>query len=135
FQIRQLALKPFAPPDELYIVAPNQKDPVSLNVIGQDGKTRRTVVWQVSRGAVQRVDAKGNIYVADMPKPADRSYPEFFDGKLAPPPPRAKEEICGGTATCTAASSNSRPAEASSGIRRRCRPVSSERPHRNCSRS
>jgi hypothetical protein len=90
FQIRQLALKPFAPPDELYIVAPNQKDPVSLNVIGQDGKTRRTVVWQVSRGAVQRVDAKGNIYVADMPKPADRSYPEFFDGKLAPPPPQGE---------------------------------------------
>lgn len=95
FQLRHLALKPFAPPDELYIVAPsdylskNSKDWgkfVTLNVIGQDGETRRTVVWQCLMGAVPRLDARGNIYLADLVKPVDRSYPEFFDGKLPAPP-------------------------------------------------
>jgi outer membrane protein assembly factor BamB len=95
FQIRHLALKPFAPPEELYIVAPSEyltNDPkdagkfVTLNVIGQDGKTKRTVVWQCLNGAIPRLDAKGNIYLADLVKPVDRSYPEFFDGKLPPPP-------------------------------------------------
>jgi hypothetical protein len=100
FQIRHLALRPFAPPDELYIVAPsdyltkNPKDAskfVTLNVVGQDGKTKRTVVWQCLNGAIPRIDAKGNIYLADLVKPPDRSYPEFFDGKLPPPPKQ-----CGG---------------------------------------
>jgi hypothetical protein len=95
FQIRHLALKPFAAPDELYIVAPSDylsKDPkdagkfLTLNVIGQDGKTRRTVIWQCLNGAIPRLDANGNIYLADLVKPPDRSYPEFFDGKLPPPP-------------------------------------------------
>jgi outer membrane protein assembly factor BamB len=95
FQIRHLALRPFAPPDELYIVAPSEyltndrKDAgkfVTLNVIGQDGKTKRTVIWQCLNGAIPRLDAKGNIYLADLVKPPKRSYPEFFDGKLEPPP-------------------------------------------------
>jgi outer membrane protein assembly factor BamB len=95
FQIRHLALRPFAPPEELYIVAPSEyltKNPkdagkfVTLNVIGQDGKTRRTVIWQCLNGAIPRLDAKGNIYLADLVKPVGRSYPEFFDGKLPPPP-------------------------------------------------
>ena len=95
FQIRHLALKPYAPADELYIVAPSDylsKDPkdsskfVTLNVVGQDGKTKRTVVWQCLNGAIPRLDAKGNIYLADLVKPVDRSYPEFFDGKMAAPP-------------------------------------------------
>jgi hypothetical protein len=95
FQIRHLALRPFAPPEELYIVAPsdyltkNSKDAgkfVTLNVIGQDGKTRRTVIWQCLNGAVPRLDAQGNIYLADLVKPPGRSYPEFFDGKLPAPP-------------------------------------------------
>src|SRR5262245_43750021 len=95
FQLRHLALRPFAPPDELYIVAPSEyltKNPkdaskfVTLNVIGQDGKTKRTVIWQCLNGAIPRLDAKGNIYLADLVKPEDRSYPEFFDGKLPPPP-------------------------------------------------
>jgi DNA-binding beta-propeller fold protein YncE len=95
FQIRHLALRPFGPPDELYIVAPSEyltKNPkdagkfVTLNVIGQDGKTKRTVIWQCLNGAIPRLDAKGNIYLADLVKPPDRSYPEFFDGKLPPPP-------------------------------------------------
>lgn len=95
FQLRHLALKPFAPPDELYIVAnsdyltKNPKDAgkfVTLNVIDQAGETKHTVVWQCLTGAVPRLDARGNIYLAELVKPIDRSYPEFFDGKLPPPP-------------------------------------------------
>jgi hypothetical protein len=95
FQLRHLALRPYAPPDELFIVAPseyltgNPKDAgkfLTLNVIGQDGKTRRTVVWQCLNGAIPRLDPVGNVYLADLVKPVDRSYPEFFDGKLPPPP-------------------------------------------------
>jgi hypothetical protein len=98
FQIRGLALKPFAPPDELYLVMPgdaftlDEKDAgkfVSLNVLGQGGKAKRTVIWQCFNGAVPRLDAKGNIYVADLVKPTDRSYPAFFDGKLPPLPEKA----------------------------------------------
>jgi outer membrane protein assembly factor BamB len=95
FQNRGMALRPFAPPEELYLMVPgdylsdNPKDLgryVSLNVVGQDGKPRRTVIWQCFNGAVPRLDAKGNIYIADLVKPVDRSYPEFFDGKIPPPP-------------------------------------------------
>jgi outer membrane protein assembly factor BamB len=95
FQLRHLAIRPYAPPEEMYIVAPSDyltKDPkdsgkfVTLNVIGQDGKTRRTVIWQCLNGAIPRLDAQGNIYLADLVKPPDRSYPEFFDGKLPAPP-------------------------------------------------
>jgi DNA-binding beta-propeller fold protein YncE len=95
FQLRHMALRPYAPPNELYIVVPpdqitkNPKDAskfFTLNVIGQDGKSKRTVIWQCLNGAIPRVDAKGNIYIADLVKPPDRSYPEFFDGKLPAPP-------------------------------------------------
>lgn len=100
FQLRHMAIRPFAPPEELFVIATsdyltkNPKDAgkfLTLNVIGQDGKTRRTVVWQCLNGAIPRLDPKGNVYIADLVKPPDRSYPEFFDGKL-PPPPRE----CGG---------------------------------------
>lgn len=95
FQLRHLALRPFAPTDEVYVIATadyltkNPKDAgkfLTLNAIGQDGKTKRTLIWQCLNGAIPRLDAKGNIYVADLVKPPDRSYPEFFDGKLPPPP-------------------------------------------------
>lgn len=94
FQMRYLALKPYAPTTELYLIAnadyltKNPKDAgrfLTLNVIGQDGKTKRTLIWQCLNGAIPRLDAQGNIYLADLVKPADRSYPEFFDGKLPPP--------------------------------------------------
>jgi len=97
FQERHLALKPYAPMDEFYLVPPgNYKNPKArgwptvLNVFGQDGKVRRTVIWGCLHGAVPRLDAKGNIYLGDMVKPADRSYPAFFDGKLKPPPKQAR---------------------------------------------
>lgn len=95
FQMRYLALKPYAPTDEIYLIAnadyltKNPKDVgrfLTLNAIGQDGKTRRTLIWQCLNGAIPRLDSKGNIYIADLVKPVDRSYPEFFDGKLPPPP-------------------------------------------------
>jgi DNA-binding beta-propeller fold protein YncE len=95
FQLRHLALKPYAPPEEVYVIATadyltkNPKDAgkfLTMNVIGQDGKTKRTVIWQCLNGAIPRLDAKGNIYIADLVKPPDRSYPEFFDGKLPAPP-------------------------------------------------
>ena len=95
FQMRYLALKPYAPTDEVYLIAnadyltKNPKDVgryLTLNAIGQDGKTKRTLIWQCLNGAIPRLDSKGNIYLADLVKPVDRSYPEFFDGKLPPPP-------------------------------------------------
>lgn len=95
FQLRHLALRPFAGAEELYVIANadyltgNPKDAgkfLTLNAIGQDGKTKRTLIWQCLNGAIPRMDAKGNIYIADLVKPPDRSYPEFFDGKLPPPP-------------------------------------------------
>jgi hypothetical protein len=95
FQMRYLALKPYAPTDEIYVIANadyltrNPKDAgrfLTLNAIGQDGKTKRTLIWQCLNGAIPRMDPRGNIYIADLVKPTDRSYPEFFDGKLPPPP-------------------------------------------------
>ncbi len=56
-----------------------------LNEIGPDARSRRTLIWECSQGAVLKRDRRGNIYLADMVKPVGRSYPEFFDGKLAPP--------------------------------------------------
>jgi hypothetical protein len=81
--------------DELYVILPpNYRKPAddkvdgkwsSLNVLGPDGKTKRTAVWQCSVGAIPRLDPKGNIYLAEMYKPPDRNLPEFFDGKIKPP--------------------------------------------------
>jgi hypothetical protein len=108
FQLRNLALRPFAPVDELFVVVPpfsrlmleeklSYDDAAkkaqqymnarytSLNVLGQDGKTRRTAIWQCLDSAVPRLDRWGNIYLVDAVKPVDRSYPEFFDGKLPEP--------------------------------------------------
>jgi len=56
-----------------------------LNVYGMDGKVKRTLIWQCFKGAIPRMDPKGNIYLAEMVKPADRSFPAFFDGKVKPP--------------------------------------------------
>ena len=56
----------------------------SVDVIGADGKPKRTVIWQCTHGAVLRADHKGNIYLAEPLKPSGRCYPEFFDGKLPP---------------------------------------------------
>ncbi len=74
-------------PEELFVV-PREATHAwsSLRVMGPDGQDKRTVIWQCLLGATPKLDAAGNIYLADMVKPPDRSYPEFFDGKLKPPP-------------------------------------------------
>lgn len=66
----------------------------SIGVINPAGRLLRTVIWQCMAGATPRVDARGNIYLAEMVKPADRSCPAFFDGKLDPP---AREERAAGS--------------------------------------
>jgi DNA-binding beta-propeller fold protein YncE len=87
FQERYMAM---TNPKEIMIMLPggySQKKKAKgtcLNVLDTAGKTKRTLIWLCSQGAVPRVDAKGNIYIADMVKPKDRSYPEFFDGKMPP---------------------------------------------------
>ena len=53
----------------------------SLNVHGMDGKIKRTAIWQCSALAIPRLDARGNIYLAENVKPRGRVSPEFFDGK------------------------------------------------------
>jgi hypothetical protein len=60
----------------------------SLNVYGMDGKVKRTLIWQCFKGAIPRMDLKGNIYLAETIRPPDRSFPAFFDGKIKPPPPQ-----------------------------------------------
>jgi hypothetical protein len=84
--------------DELFIIPPgdwrtssNGNDGTkfgtsSLNVYGMDGKIKRTVIWQCLKGAIPRMDRQGNIYLADVIKPPDRSFPAFFDGKIKEAP-------------------------------------------------
>jgi hypothetical protein len=62
---------------------------------GRDGKARRTILWQCSKGAIPRLDREGNIYLAEMIKPPGRSFPEFFDGKIEPPPEQTGENNTG----------------------------------------
>jgi hypothetical protein len=96
YQLRNLALLRV---DELFIVPPRiwKKGPrasnpptkdntTSVNVMGPDGKIKRTVVWQCYKGDIIRLDSKGNIYLATQVKPKDRRWPKFFDGKVKPPP-------------------------------------------------
>jgi hypothetical protein len=91
-------------PDELFIVPPADwrkgsstgseadEPATSLNVYGLDGKVKRTLIWQCIKGAVPRLDARGNIYLAEMVKPPDRCFPEFFDGKIKEPIKQTSEQ-------------------------------------------
>jgi hypothetical protein len=97
YQLHNLA---FLRPDELFVILPRvwkmkveepsnpptNNNTTCVSVMGPDGKVKRTAVWQCYKGAIVRLDAKGNIYLADMVKPEGRSFPEFFDGKIQPPP-------------------------------------------------
>ncbi len=60
----------------------------SLNVMGYDREERRTAIWQVTRGSIPRIDAKGNIYLATMVRNPQQPLPPFFDDKLPPLPDR-----------------------------------------------
>jgi hypothetical protein len=84
--------------DEIVVILPNtyrvedkdkkEKPPhhyCSVDVLGTDGATKRTLIWQCTHGAILRVDSKGNIYLGEPVKPVGRSMPEFFDGKVPPP--------------------------------------------------
>ncbi|MGQ9662523.1 MAG: hypothetical protein ACUVWX_09335 [Kiritimatiellia bacterium] len=82
---------------ELYIIPPGnwrtdnggggvEDGTSSLNVYGMDGQVKRTLIWQCFKGAIPRLDREGNIYLAEMVKPQDRSFPEFFEDKIPPPP-------------------------------------------------
>ncbi|MFW5871365.1 MAG: hypothetical protein ACOCVH_02650 [Verrucomicrobiota bacterium] len=79
--------------DEIYFIPPGHYKQEgkdwrfsSLNVMGYDRKERRTAIWQLTRGSIPRVDAKGNIYIASMMREPGRIVPEFFDDKLKPIP-------------------------------------------------
>jgi hypothetical protein len=104
FQERHLAL---FKPEEIWMVAnpaliqgAHDSRFTSVNQIGPDGKVKRTVIWQCMLGAVPRLDAKGNIYLAEMVKPPNQCYPEFFDGKL-PATPKTFANGVGGDAYWT----------------------------------
>jgi len=89
FQERHLAM---LRPDEFYVILDNRhrvkpgvKDDspyTGVDVMGTDGKFLRTLIWQCTRGAILRLDSKGNIYLAEPIKPPGRKWPEFFDGKV-----------------------------------------------------
>jgi len=49
----------------------------------RDGAFKRTAIWVVTDGAHgPKVDAQGNLYIAECIKPPGVPYPAFFQGKL-----------------------------------------------------
>ena len=70
--------------DRMYII--QQHQPMHLRVLDMGLNLKRVAVWNVSRGSIPRLDAKGNIYLATKIKPVDRDTPAFFDGKLGKVP-------------------------------------------------
>jgi len=102
FMERVLAVRSL---DEVYVILPpgyltnNKKRKFAVtggarntvDVLGADGKPKRTAIWQCTHGAILRVDHKGNIYLADMVTPPGRAWPEFFDGKLTPAAKRGRQ--------------------------------------------
>ncbi len=87
FQQRYMAIPN---PNEIFVMLPGgyrtkkKARGTCLNVLDTAGKTKRTLIWLCSQGAVPRIDSRGNIYIADMVKPRGRTYPEFFDGRMPP---------------------------------------------------
>ncbi|MHC4916354.1 MAG: hypothetical protein ACYTGB_12765 [Planctomycetota bacterium] len=85
FQQRYMAVPN---PNEIFVMLPagyrakKKASKTCLNVLDTAGKTKRTIIWLCSQGAVPRVDPKGNIYIADMVQPPDRSWPELFDAAM-----------------------------------------------------
>jgi NHL repeat-containing protein len=70
--------------DQIYVIKPQA--PYRLQVLDMGLNEKRTVLWNLTRGSIPRLDAKGNIYLATRIKPPDRDVPEFFDGKLGKVP-------------------------------------------------
>jgi hypothetical protein len=54
-----------------------------IDKYGPDLKNLGTVIWCVTDGQLgPRLDARGNLYIADAVKPVGKRWPEEFDGKL-----------------------------------------------------
>jgi len=70
--------------DQIYIIKPQA--PYCLRVLDMGLNEKRTVIWNLSKGSIPRLDARGNIYLATKIKPVDRDTPAFFDGKLGKVP-------------------------------------------------
>jgi hypothetical protein len=50
---------------------------------GHDGAVKRTNIWATTDGALgPRVDARGNLYMAEGVRPVGQAYPDFFKGRL-----------------------------------------------------
>lgn len=81
FQLNYMAIRG----DDIYLIKPN-RGPMHLDVFDRGLNRQRRVVWNVRKGSVPRVDARGNIYVTAPLRPLDRDFPEFFDGKLGAVP-------------------------------------------------
>ncbi len=81
FQLNYMALRG----NEIHLIK-RATGPHHLEVYDLGLNVRRRVVWNVRRGCVPRVDAKGNIYLTAPLRPLDRDFPEFFDGQLQPVP-------------------------------------------------
>jgi len=60
----------------------------------KDGNLLGTVIWVLSDGAYgPRVDAAGNLYIADAVKPVGQPVPDFFKGKLPDVPIDRKANV------------------------------------------
>ena len=60
----------------------------------KDGNLLGTVIWVLSDGAYgPRVDAAGNLYIADAVKPVGQPVPDFFKGKLPDAPIDRKANV------------------------------------------
>ncbi|MCX7591262.1 MAG: hypothetical protein N2255_06495, partial [Kiritimatiellae bacterium] len=60
----------------------------------KDGNFLKTLIWVVSDGALgPRVDAAGNLYIAESVKPVGQPYPAFFAGKLPDVPIDSKGNV------------------------------------------
>jgi hypothetical protein len=58
---------------------------MTVEKFDRDGKPLGTVLWVVSDGAQgPRLDAAGNLYVAESVHPIGQPYPDFFKGRLPP---------------------------------------------------
>jgi len=58
-----------------------------VQVYDPDGNYKRTVVWALSdAGYGPRTDARGNIYIMDIAKPAGQPFPAEFGGRVVPNP-------------------------------------------------
>ncbi len=62
----------------------------TLNVMGFDHEERRTVIWQLTKGSIPRVDSKGNIYIGGMVRDPDQPLPAFFNERMSPLEERMK---------------------------------------------